>query len=72
MAAIGWAAVARAQEARQIQPDVDLLKQSISEQLQAAADKLELTSEQRDKIKEIHRALEALSVGRLIPRAAGP
>jgi Spy/CpxP family protein refolding chaperone len=51
-------AVARAQEANQIRPEVELLKQSVSEKLQAAAEKLGLTSEQRDKIKEIHRSLE--------------
>jgi Spy/CpxP family protein refolding chaperone len=52
-------AVARAQDGRQIQPDVDLLKQSVSEKLQAAADQLGLSSEQREKIKEIHRSFEA-------------
>ncbi len=57
--AIGSAGVARAQETRQIRPEVDLLKQSISEKLEAAADKLGLTPEQRDKIKETHSAFEA-------------
>jgi Spy/CpxP family protein refolding chaperone len=52
-------AMARAQEARQIRPEVDLLKQSVSEKLQAAADQLGLTQEQREKIKEIHRSFEA-------------
>jgi Spy/CpxP family protein refolding chaperone len=59
VAVIGLAAVARAQEARQIRPEVDLLKQSVSEKLQAAADKLGLTPEQREKIREIHRSFEA-------------
>ena len=52
-------AMARAQEARQIRPEVDLLKQSVSEKLQAVAERLGLTPEQRDKIKEIHRSFEA-------------
>jgi Spy/CpxP family protein refolding chaperone len=52
-------AVVRAQEANQIRPEVDLLKQSVSEKLQAAADQLGLTAEQREKIKEIHRSFEA-------------
>src|SRR5262249_49180722 len=47
------------QGARQIRPEVELLKQSVSEKLQAAADKLGLTPEQRDKIKEVHRSFEA-------------
>jgi Spy/CpxP family protein refolding chaperone len=51
--------MARAQETRQIRPEVDLLKQSVSEKLQAAADQLGLTQEQREKIKEIHRSFEA-------------
>jgi Spy/CpxP family protein refolding chaperone len=51
-------AMARAQEARQIRPEVDLLKQSVSEKLQAAADQLGLTQEQREKIKEIQRSFE--------------
>jgi Spy/CpxP family protein refolding chaperone len=59
VAAIGLAQVARAQEARQIRPEVDLLKQSVSEKLQAAADKLGLSQEQRDKIKETRRSFEA-------------
>jgi Spy/CpxP family protein refolding chaperone len=44
--------VARAQEAPEIRPEVDLLKQSVSEKLQAVAERLGLTQEQRDKIKE--------------------
>src|SRR5262245_12167698 len=59
VAVTGLVAVARAQEARQIRPEVDLLKQSVSEKLQAAAEKLGLTPEQRDKIKETHRSFEA-------------
>jgi Spy/CpxP family protein refolding chaperone len=59
VAVIGLTAAARAQEAGQIRPEVDLLKQSVSEKLQAAAEQLGLTSEQRDKIKEIHRTFEA-------------
>jgi Spy/CpxP family protein refolding chaperone len=51
--------VVRAQEARQIRPEVEKLKQSVSEKLQAAADKLGLTTEQRDKIREVHRSFEA-------------
>jgi Spy/CpxP family protein refolding chaperone len=52
-------ALARAQEARQIRPEVDLLKQSVSEKIQAVAEKLGLTKEQRDKIKEIHHSFAA-------------
>src|SRR5262249_4515452 len=60
MAVTGWVAVARAQEeGRQIRPEVDLLKQSVSEKLQEAADRLGLTTEQRDKFKEVHRSFEA-------------
>jgi len=50
---------ARAQEAPAIRPEVDLLKQSVSERLQAMADRLGLTQEQREKIKETHRSFEA-------------
>ena len=59
VAAISFLPVARSQETRQIRPEVDLLKQSICEKLEAAADKLGLTPEQRDKIKEAHSAFEA-------------
>jgi Spy/CpxP family protein refolding chaperone len=60
LAVTGWVAVARAQEeGRQIRPEVDLLKQSVSEKLQEAADRLGLTTEQRDKFKEVHRSFEA-------------
>src|SRR5262245_22748199 len=59
VAVTGLVAVARAQDARQIRPEVDLLKQSVSEKLQAAAEMLGLTQEQRDKIKEVHRSFEA-------------
>jgi Spy/CpxP family protein refolding chaperone len=52
----GLASIAQAQEAADLRPEVDLLRQSVSEKLQAVADRLELTAEQRDKIKEIDRA----------------
>ena len=52
-------AVARAQEANQIRPEVDLLKESVSEKLRAAADQLGLTEEQRDKIRAIDPGLAA-------------
>jgi Spy/CpxP family protein refolding chaperone len=52
--------VARAQEARELRPEVDLLKQSVSEKLQAVAERLGLTPDQRDKIKEADRSFEAL------------
>ena len=58
-AAMSFLPVARAQETRQIRPEVDLLKKSICEKLEAAADKLGLTPEQRDKIKETQSAFEA-------------
>jgi Spy/CpxP family protein refolding chaperone len=59
VAVTGLTSVARAQEARELRPEVDLLKQSVSEKLQAVAERLGLTPEQRDKIKEIHRSFEA-------------
>jgi Spy/CpxP family protein refolding chaperone len=55
----GLSLVARAQEARAIRPELDLLKQSVSEKLQSVAERLGLTQEQRDKIKETHRSFEA-------------
>jgi Spy/CpxP family protein refolding chaperone len=58
VALTGLPAAARAQEAHDIQPDVDLLKKSVSEKLQAVADRLGLTQEQRDKIKDAHRSFE--------------
>jgi Spy/CpxP family protein refolding chaperone len=58
LAVTGWVAIARAQEAREIRPEVEKLKQSVSEKLQAAADKLGLTQEQRDKIKGIQSSFE--------------
>jgi Spy/CpxP family protein refolding chaperone len=50
-AAASLISVARAQEARDLRPDVELLKQSVSERLQAVAEHLGLTQEQREKIK---------------------
>ena len=58
-AVTGLTSVARAQGAREIRPEVDLLKQSVSEKVQAVAERLGLTQEQRDKIKETHRSFEA-------------
>jgi Spy/CpxP family protein refolding chaperone len=58
-AVTGLTSVARAQGAREIRPEVDLLKQSVSEKMQAVAERLGLTQEQRDKIKETHRSFEA-------------
>ena len=58
-AVTGLATIAQAQESADLRPEVDLLKQSVSEKLQAAAEKLGLTPEQRDKIKEVHRSFEA-------------
>jgi Spy/CpxP family protein refolding chaperone len=49
----------RAQEAPELRPEVDLLKQSVSEKLQAVADRLGLTQEQREKIKEADRSFLA-------------
>jgi Spy/CpxP family protein refolding chaperone len=59
VAVAGLASVARAQESRDIRPEVDLLKQSVSERLQAAAEHLGLTQEQRDKIKAAHESFAA-------------
>jgi Spy/CpxP family protein refolding chaperone len=55
----GLPRVARAQEAPEIRPEVDLLKQSVSEKMQAVADRLGLTQEQRAKIKETHGSFAA-------------
>jgi Spy/CpxP family protein refolding chaperone len=52
----GLASAARGQEGCEIRPEVDLLRQSVSEKLQAAAEQLGLTQEQREKIKETHRS----------------
>ena len=51
----GWRTLRR----RADSPEVDLLKQSVSEKLQAAADELGLSQEQRDKITETRRSFEA-------------
>ena len=59
VAASGVTWVARAQEGPAIRPEVDLLKQSVSEKLQSVAERLGLSQEQRDKIKETHRSFEA-------------
>jgi Spy/CpxP family protein refolding chaperone len=59
-AVTGLTSVARAQEARELRPEVDLLKQSVSEKMQAVAERLGLTPEQRAKIKETDRSFEAL------------
>ncbi len=59
IALTGLTSVARAQDAREIRPEIDLLKQSVSEKVQAVAERLGLTQEQRDKIKETHRSFEA-------------
>jgi Spy/CpxP family protein refolding chaperone len=59
VALTGLTAVVRAQEAPELRPEVDLLKQSVSEKLQAVAERLGLTTEQRDKIKEADRTFLA-------------
>jgi Spy/CpxP family protein refolding chaperone len=53
MAALAWGAAARCQESRQLRPEVQLLMHSVSEKLEAAADTLKLTPEQRTKIKSV-------------------
>lgn len=58
--------MARGDEEKALRPEVQQMKQSVSEKIQAAADKLGLTPEQRDKIREIqakhaeqHKAMRA-------------
>jgi hypothetical protein len=51
-AVTGLTSVARAQDAREIRPEVDLLKQSVSEKVQAVAERLGLTQEQRDRLRK--------------------
>jgi Spy/CpxP family protein refolding chaperone len=49
----GAAEVAEPAEHKTLKPEIQQLVQSVSEKVQAAADKLELTEEQRAKIREI-------------------
>ena len=48
------AALCRADEERSLRPEIQQIMQSVGEKLQAAADKLELTADQRSKIREIN------------------
>jgi Spy/CpxP family protein refolding chaperone len=50
---LAFANSVRADEEKSLKPEVEQLKQSVSEKLEAAADKLGLTSEQRTKIRQI-------------------
>src|SRR5262245_41343032 len=53
IAVVGSGAVARCQESRQLRPEVELLMHSVSEKVEAAADALKLTPEQRTQIKSV-------------------
>ena len=46
----------RAQEERRFSPDLEQLRETVSERLEAVADKLGLTDEQKTKIREAHTA----------------
>jgi Spy/CpxP family protein refolding chaperone len=52
---LGTGNLLRAQEGRQFSPDLEQLRESISERLQAVGDKLGLTDVQRNKIREAHQ-----------------
>ena len=58
MAALAWGAAAKGQESRQLRPEVQMLMHSVSEKLEAAADALKLTPEQRTKIKSVFEAFK--------------
>ena len=45
-----------AQEQKPFSPALEQLRETVSERLQTVADRLELTSEQRTKIREAHAA----------------
>jgi Spy/CpxP family protein refolding chaperone len=49
-----FTAPARADEEKCLRPEIQNMIQSVSEKLQAAADKLDLTADQRSKIREIY------------------
>jgi Spy/CpxP family protein refolding chaperone len=51
------ASLVLAQEQKPISPALEQLRETVSERLQAAADKLGLTADQRTKIKEAHAAV---------------
>jgi Spy/CpxP family protein refolding chaperone len=53
---LGAGNLLRAQEEPRYNPDLEQLRESVSERLQAVADKLGLTDEQKTKIREAHTA----------------
>jgi Spy/CpxP family protein refolding chaperone len=53
---LGAGNLLRGQEERRFSPDLEQLRETVSERLQAVADKLGLTDEQRTKIREAHTA----------------
>jgi Spy/CpxP family protein refolding chaperone len=52
----GTPARAQVQEEKRLSPALDQLRETLADRLQAVADKLGLTAEQRDKIREAHTA----------------
>ncbi len=46
----------RAQEERHFRPELEQLRETVSERLEAVADKLGLTDEQKTKIRDAHTA----------------
>lgn len=55
---LGAGNLLRAQEEPRLTPDLEQLRETVSERLQAVADKLGLTDEQKTKIREAHTAFE--------------
>ena len=53
---LGAINMVRAQEERRFSPDLEQLRETVSDRLQAVADKLGLTDEQTRKIREAHAA----------------
>jgi Spy/CpxP family protein refolding chaperone len=53
---LGAGNLLRAQEEPRFSPDLEHLRETVSERLQAVADKLGLTDEQKTKIREAHTA----------------
>ena len=53
---LGTSNFTRAQEERRFSPDLEQLRETVSERLEAVADKLGLTDEQKTKIREAHTA----------------
>jgi Spy/CpxP family protein refolding chaperone len=56
---LGSGNATRAQEEKRLSPALDQLRETLPDRLQAVADKLDLTPEQCDKIREAHTAFAA-------------